>query len=157
MVVINLNRPCVVPACFADRWRRVQPAAFASPSAVDALARLADALATVTTVLEVVEAIPLEEVSTFIAVSPGHRRFVFPNIPHVYSIHRRVFTPTGRIVPPSTLSRSGKLETKLSNDIFRALSASVKFWRRSFSSLAAAEKDLPGPSASRRTSAYGRS
>ena len=115
--MVDLNRSCVVPARFADHWWWVQPAIPASPSTVDALARLADALVTVTTVLEAVEAAPLEEMSTLITVPPGHRRLVFPNIPHVYCIHR-VFTPTGRIVPPSTLSRSGKLETKLSKDIF---------------------------------------
>ena len=98
MVVVDLNRSCVVSARFAGRWWRVQPSVSASPSVVDALARLADALATVAPVLEVVEAIPLEEMSTLIAVPPRRRRFDFPKIPHLlYSLKsiytNRVYSP----------------------------------------------------------------
>ncbi len=92
MVVVDLNRSRVVPARFADRWRRVQPAVSASPSSMDALARLADALATIAPVLEVMEAIPLEEMSALIAVPPRQRRLVFPKTPHLLYSWKSIYT-----------------------------------------------------------------
>ena len=84
MVVVDLNRSRVVSARFAYRWWRVQPSVSASPSAVDAFARLADALAAVAPVLEVMETSPFEEMATLIAVPPRRRRFYFPKVPHLY-------------------------------------------------------------------------
>ena len=97
--MVDLNRSCVVPARFADHWWWVQPAISASPSTVDALARLADALVTVTTVLEAVEAAPLEEMSTLITVPPRHRRLVSPKIPHL--LYSRKSIHTTRTYSPS--------------------------------------------------------
>ncbi len=91
MVDLNLTR--VIATRFADHWWRVRPSVSASPSAVDAFARLADALAAVAPVLEVVEAIPLEEVSALIAVPPRRRRFYFPKIPHVIFIIEYLHRP----------------------------------------------------------------
>ena len=59
---------------------------------MDALARLADALAAVAPVLEVVEAIPLEEMSALIAVPSRQRRFVFPKIPHLLYSRKSIYT-----------------------------------------------------------------
>ncbi len=97
--MVDLNRSRVVSARFADRWWRVQPSVSASPSVVDALARLAYALAAIAPVLEVVEAIPLEEMSALIAVPPRQRRLVFPKIPHL--LYSRKSIHTTRTYSPS--------------------------------------------------------
>ncbi len=99
MVMVDLNLARVIATRFAGRWWRVQPSVSASPSVVDALARLADALATVAPVLEVMEAIPLEELSALVAVSPCHRRLVFPKIPHL--LYSRKSIHTTRTYSPS--------------------------------------------------------
>ncbi len=97
MVDLNLTR--VIATRFADHWWRVRPSVSASPSAVDAFARLADALAAVAPVLEVVEAIPLEEVSALIAVPPRRRWLDFPKIPHLLYSLKSIYT--SRVYSPS--------------------------------------------------------
>ncbi len=97
MVDLNLTR--VIATRFADHWWRVRPSVSASPSVVDALARLADALAAVAPVLEVVEAIPLEEVSALIAVPPRRCRLDFPKIPHLLYSLKSIYT--NRVYSPS--------------------------------------------------------
>ena len=92
MVVVDLNLTRVIATRFADHWWRVRPSVSASPSVVDALARLADALAAVAPVLEVVEAIPLEEMSALITVPPRQRRLVFPKRPHLLYSWKSIYT-----------------------------------------------------------------
>ena len=156
MVVVDLNLPCAVSARFTYHWWWMCPAILSSPFTVDMLTRFANALVTISPMLQVIKAIPRVKEATFVAKSSNKCWLVFPHIPHGF-YNQRVFIPSGRIVPPSTLNRSGKNETIFSNDIFCAFIASVNFGRRSFSILAAVENDFPGPSASRSTSAYGRS
>jgi len=84
MVMVDLDLVRVVATCFAGRWWCVCPSVSASPYAVNAFACLADAFAAVAPVLEVMETIPLEEMTTLIAVPPHHRRFYFPKVPHLY-------------------------------------------------------------------------
>ncbi len=99
MVMVDLNLARVIATRFAGRWWRVYPSRPASPSAVNAFACLADAFAAVAPVLEVVEAIPLEEVSALIAVPPRRCRLYFPKIPHLLYSLKSIYT--NRVYSPS--------------------------------------------------------
>ena len=90
--MVDLDLVCVVATCFAGRWWRVYPSVSASPSAVDAFARLAHAFAAVAPVLEAMETSPLEEMTTLIAVPPHHRRFYFPKVPHFIYSMKSIYT-----------------------------------------------------------------
>ena len=66
---------------------------------MNAFACLADAFAAVAPVLEVMETIPLEEMTTLIAVPPRRRRFYFPKIPHLLYSLKSIYT--NRVYSPS--------------------------------------------------------